>query len=143
MQSEVAFSMDCPANDDYFTPSQTRALGGSWSGRPATNYSHLQATAQSLIKENKKQIEKANLVIKALKSTLRQRILELIMNEGSMPVKDIYTALHTEQSIVSQHLSILKSANLVASTRDGKVTRYAVNFAQLQKVIGYTRQLAA
>jgi DNA-binding transcriptional ArsR family regulator len=142
MQTEIGFSSDS-SSDDYFTPSQSRAFGGSWSATPVTTYPNLLVNAQDLIKENKKQIEKANLVIKALKSGFRQEILQLIMEEGSMTVKDLYTTLKIEQSIVSQHLAILKSASLVESTRDGKVTRYAVNFAQLQKVIGYTRQLAA
>jgi ArsR family transcriptional regulator len=58
--------------------------------------------------------------IKALAHPLRMQILAFIDKHGEINVNKIYRALKLEQSITSQHLKILRNAELVKYRRDGK-----------------------
>jgi DNA-binding transcriptional ArsR family regulator len=57
--------------------------------------------------------------------------MQLIHKNGSMIVQDIYKKLKIEQSVTSQHLSVLRNANLVIAKREGKFIYYSVNYQQL------------
>lgn len=96
---------------------------------------------EDIIAQNAEQIEKATLIIKAIHSPLRQRIMQLIFAHGRITVTEIYTTLNLEQSIASQHLGILKSANLVHSTREGKKVFYSANYTGIEKIIVFVQQL--
>ncbi|SHE88472.1 ArsR/SmtB family transcription factor [Flavisolibacter ginsengisoli] len=76
-------------------------------------------------------LKKAALRFRAINNKLRVIILQLIHKNGSMIVQDIYKKLKIEQSVTSQHLSVLRNANLVIAKREGKFIYYAVNYQQL------------
>jgi DNA-binding transcriptional ArsR family regulator len=76
-------------------------------------------------------LKKAALYFRAINHKLRQQILMLLNREGTLPVTDIYVRLRLEQSVCSQHLAILRKANLVETNREGKQIFYAVNNRQL------------
>lgn len=102
---------------------------------------HLQSKGEDIIAQNAEQIEKATLIVKAIHSPLRQRIMQLIFAHGRITVTEIYTALNLEQSIASQHLGILKAADLVHSTREGKKVFYSANYTGIEKIIVFVQQL--
>lgn len=60
----------------------------------------------------------------------RYRILESLM-KGPLTVGDIATKVNIPQPAVSQHLKVLKFANLVADERQGQTVRYSVNVAYM------------
>ena len=72
-------------------------------------------------------LRSAVLVLRAINHTLRKRMLALLEENGEMTVTDIFVALRIEQSIASQHLSVLRKANIVDTRRDGKFIYYSVN----------------
>jgi len=73
---------------------------------------------------------------RALDHLLRQRILELLEGqEEGLTVTDIYIRLRLEQSVASQHLAILRRANLVRTKRQGKFILYFIN-KRTEKLIG-------
>lgn len=74
-------------------------------------------------------------VLRAIAHPLRMKILEFIDNNANINVNKIYNTLKLEQSITSQHLRILRDAELVNAYRDGKYIHYTVNYDKLAHVI--------
>lgn len=64
----------------------------------------------------------------------RYRILEVIM-KGPKSVSDIAEKVGLPQPAVSQHLKVLKSAELVEDTRQGQEVVYAVNVAYMASLL--------
>jgi DNA-binding transcriptional ArsR family regulator len=56
---------------------------------------------------NFNELQEASLVIRSLNHPLRQQILNLLEEFGSMTVTQIYIKLRIEQSVASQHLAIM------------------------------------
>ena len=52
-------------------------------------------------------LRKAVLVLRAVNHKLRQRIIDLLEENETLTVTDIYIKLRLEQSVASQHLAIL------------------------------------
>jgi len=65
--------------------------------------------------------------LRAINHPLRQKILALIEVEGKVNVTKIYISLRLEQSVASQHLSILRKSGFVLTQREGKYIYYALN----------------
>jgi DNA-binding transcriptional ArsR family regulator len=63
--------------------------------------------------------------LKSLASPIRLRILCLISG-GEMSVNEMAEALQLRQSVVSQHLALLRKDRLVAPRREGQTIRYAL-----------------
>lgn len=72
-------------------------------------------------------------LMRALAHPLRLKILEFIDTHGTTNVNRIYNTLNIEQSITSQHLKILRMANVVHSQRDGKLVHYTINYTIVEK----------
>ena len=62
--------------------------------------------------------------LRAMSHETRLKIL-CLLDEGEMPVNRIADAVGQSVSTVSQHLSKLRSADLVTSRRDGQTILYA------------------
>lgn len=62
---------------------------------------------------------------KALGDETRQRILEILQDEGEQCVSDLVDRFNVSQPTISHHLNFLKQANLVTSRRDGKQIFYS------------------
>ncbi|MBA2423457.1 MAG: helix-turn-helix transcriptional regulator [Chitinophagales bacterium] len=73
--------------------------------------------------------------IKALAHPLRLSILAFIDKHGEINVNKIYRALKLEQSITSQHLKILRNAELVKFRRDGKKIFYSVYYSNIKQLM--------
>ena len=67
-------------------------------------------------------------ILRAIAHPLRMKILEFIDRNGDTHVNKIYNTLNLEQSITSQHLRILRNADLVTTRRDGKFIYYSINY---------------
>ena len=79
-------------------------------------------------------LKKAALILRAINHPLRQKILYLIHQRGSMRVTDLYKTLDEEQSVTSLHLSILRKENYVSTLREGRSILYSVNYDRLKEV---------
>jgi DNA-binding transcriptional ArsR family regulator len=77
-------------------------------------------------------IKKAILKLKSLHHKLRIQILNLLDENGKMTVTDIFVKLRIEQSVASQQLAILRSANVVVAERQGKFIFYKINPEQIE-----------
>jgi DNA-binding transcriptional ArsR family regulator len=58
-----------------------------------------------------------------------------------MNVTDIYVKLRLEQSVASQHLAILRRANIVITDRDGKFIHYKLNYEKLNDISKFVADL--
>ena len=77
---------------------------------------------------------------KALSHPLRIKILE-ILSEGERSVNEIQTILNKEGSAVSQQLSVLRSKNIVATTKEGKRVLYSLRDPMIVDLLGVARKI--
>ena len=82
-------------------------------------------------------------ILRAFVHPLRLKMLELISINQSIYVKDIHSRLGLEQSLVSQHLRLLRQANLVVGSREGKYIYYSVNETVVGNLLDAIRSFAA
>lgn len=73
------------------------------------------------------QLQRSSVIMRALAHPLRLRMIALLNDQHSATVQMIYTTLKIEQSVASQHLRILRDAELVNTERQGKFMRYALH----------------
>ncbi len=71
---------------------------------------------------------------KALGHPARVRILRMLSRKEARVCSQIVDELPLAQSTVSEHLRILKDANLVRSTQDGPRVGYCINFDGLRRL---------
>ena len=81
-----------------------------------------------------KDLRKIVLDLRALNHELRQRIVRLLLDNGPMTVTQLYIKLRIEQSVASQHLAILRKANIVLAEREGKFIHYHLDKNQLERI---------
>ena len=73
-------------------------------------------------------------VLNALDYPLRMQMLKYIHKKGAATVTEIFIALRTEQSVVSQQLRILRETGLVTTKRQGKYIYYSVSLSRVERV---------
>jgi ArsR family transcriptional regulator len=79
-------------------------------------------------------------VFQALAHPTRIAIVELLRDEGEVPVTRIYEQLGLEQANVSQHLSVLRARQLVLWRKEGNQVLYRLRARVLGKVLDLMRQ---
>lgn len=89
------------------------------------------------------ELRKAALVLRAVNHKLRQRIIDLLEENKTMTVTDIYVKLRLEQSVASQHLAILRRAGVVRTDRQGKFIFYSLDKDRLGQISSLVEELAA
>ncbi len=87
-------------------------------------------------------LRKAVLVLRAVNHKLRQRIIDLLEDNDTMTVTDIYIKLRLEQSVASQHLAILRRAGVVLTERQGKFIYYSLDKNRLNQISTLVEELA-
>ena len=87
-------------------------------------------------------IKSAAITLRSINHKLRQQILKLLEENKRMKVTDIYVKLRLEQSVASQHLAILRRANIVSTERMGKEIYYSVNNNRIEQVASFANKMA-
>jgi ArsR family transcriptional regulator, virulence genes transcriptional regulator len=86
-------------------------------------------------------IKKAVLVLRATGHPLRKQILHLLDERKKLPVTDIYVKLRQEQSVVSQHLAVLRKAGIVNTEKEGKFVYYTLNKERIAEIGNFIDKL--
>src|SRR5436190_17370790 len=86
-------------------------------------------------------VKNAAMTLRAINHKLRQQIVRLLEEHKRMNVTDIYVKLRLEQSVASQHLAILRRANIVITQREGKFIHYALNHARIANIAQFVGDL--
>jgi DNA-binding transcriptional ArsR family regulator len=97
---------------------------------------------EDLIQANTNPIKMASFITKTVNNGFRQKVLNLLLTNDRLSVNELCDKLNTEQSVMSQHLAILRKAGLVNTERDGKRIFYSVNELYLQDTINTILQLS-
>jgi len=77
---------------------------------------------------------------KILSSAKRLMIIELLAKK-EMSVSEIAQALNLQHSNISQHLTVLRSRNVVESRKEGQTVYYRLTNAKLPKVCVEIRRI--
>jgi ArsR family transcriptional regulator, virulence genes transcriptional regulator len=87
-------------------------------------------------------LKRAAMRIRAVNHPLRKEILELLEDRKRMTVTEIYIKLRLEQSVASQHLAILRKADVLITVRDGKFIYYSVNVKKMDEITNLVEKIA-
>ena len=72
--------------------------------------------------------------LKALADPIRRDILNLL-KQGRMSAGDIVERFPVTGASISRHLSVLKEADLIRDTREGKYIYYELNVSVLEEIM--------
>ena len=78
--------------------------------------------------------------LKALSDPIRREILNLLKS-GRMSAGDISGHFSVTDASISRHLSVLKDAELIRDTREGKFIFYDLNISVLEEVMLWIKVL--
>ena len=76
--------------------------------------------------------------LKALSDPIRREILNLL-KKGRMSAGEICEHFEVTDASISRHLSVLKEADLVRDTREGKFIIYELNASVLEEILLWVR----
>lgn len=86
-------------------------------------------------------VKKAKMKLRAFDHKLRRQLLNYLIEKEESIVTKMYKHFRIEQSVCSQHLAILRRANLVKCRRDGKEIYYSANITELDQMQQLCEQL--
>lgn len=78
--------------------------------------------------------------MKALSDPVRREILNLLKG-GRMAAGEISEHFDITDAAVSRHLSVLKEADLIRDTREGKYIYYDLNASVLEEILLWVKDL--
>ena len=78
--------------------------------------------------------------LRALADPIRREILELLKG-GKMSAGEIADRFPVTAAAISRHLSVLKEADLIRDTREGKFIFYEINTSVLEEILLFISQL--
>ncbi len=80
-------------------------------------------------------------VFKALADANRRKIVSLL-KQRDMTAGEIADQFKVSKPSISEHLKILKNANLIGSERNGQFIRYFLNTSIIEEVISYFMEIS-
>lgn len=79
-------------------------------------------------------------IFQALANPTRIAIVELLRDEGEVPVGTIYETLGVEQANASQHLAVLRSKRIVLTRKQSNFVYYRLRDPLIGKVLDILRR---
>jgi len=87
-------------------------------------------------------LRRAVLTLRALNHPLRKKLVTMIEEKRKVTVTEIYSSFKIEQSVASQHLAILRRADILTTQREGKFIYYGVNKKRIEEITALVEELA-
>ena len=78
--------------------------------------------------------------LKALSDPIRRDILEMLKS-GRLSAGEISERFSVSAAAISKHLTVLKEADLIRDTREGKYIFYEINTSVLEEVLLWVSRL--
>ena len=78
--------------------------------------------------------------LKALSDPIRREILNLLKS-GRLSAGEIASHFPVTDASISRHLSVLKEADLIRDTREGKFIYYDLNASVLEEIMLWLKEL--
>ncbi|MBA4192305.1 MAG: transcriptional regulator [Planctomycetaceae bacterium] len=79
-------------------------------------------------------------IFQALANPTRVAIVELLRDEGEIPVARVIESLGIEQANASQHLAVLRSKNIVLTRKEGNQVFYRLRDKILGQILDLMRK---
>lgn len=83
----------------------------------------------------RKVLEEKAEILKTISHPVRLCILAMLIKENESNVSDIQCCLDVPQPSISQHLSKLKSADILSSERNGTSIIYKIKNQEVKKIV--------
>ena len=93
-----------------------------------TNISKILKMDASLLQERAE-------MLKAMAHPTRIAMIEMLYQDEELTVTEIHNTLKIEQAVASNHLSILKSRNILKCRREGKKMFYSLKVENVHNVV--------
>ena len=77
----------------------------------------------------------------ALAEPTRRDILEMLADHGQMPASDIYKRFNVSHPAISQHLKVLREANLVSVEKQAQQRLYSINADRIDELEEWIQKL--
>ena len=77
----------------------------------------------------------------ALADPTRRKIIEILARKGQLPATEIYEQFDVSPQAVSQHLKVLRQANLVRVEKQAQQRLYQINPAAMLDLEDWARQV--
>jgi len=91
--------------------------------------------SQPKLREDPDKVRRIARMMKTVGHPSRLLIVELLLEHGKLPVKDIYATVEISQSNASQHLKALEDIGILTSEREGKNICYSVQNMTVSKLL--------
>ncbi len=78
----------------------------------------------------------------ALSDPTRRKILELLASHGELTATQVYANFQVSPPAISQHLKVLREANLVKMEKHAQQRIYQINPEAVQELEDWSKQLA-
>jgi DNA-binding transcriptional ArsR family regulator len=86
-------------------------------------------------------IRKAAMVLRALNHPLRQKMFTYLIENSNSTVSSIIAYFNLEQSVISQHLAIMRRAKIIYSLKNGKFVHYYINTERVAEIHTFLHSL--
>lgn len=86
------------------------------------------------------QSEQTRAVFAAIVDPTRRALVDLLAQQGELPVQTLAADFDVTLSAISQHLKVLREAGLVSERRDGRQRLYRLNPEALTPVMDWVMQ---
>ena len=102
----------------------------------------MSVAAPNALRNNTSKLKRVAKVMKTISHPARLAIVELLLEQGALPVKTIYETVGISQSNASQHLKALEDVEVLISVRDGKQILYRVINPNIPKLLECVQECA-
>lgn len=92
-------------------------------------------TTQTFTPETIAKLDQVASILKAIAHPLRIGIVQMLDQEGELPVNTICERLGSEQSLTSHHLQNLRLKGILTVRRDGRSMLYSLRIQQVTKLL--------
>ncbi|MCC6281162.1 MAG: helix-turn-helix transcriptional regulator [Saprospiraceae bacterium] len=90
---------------------------------------------------NRHRLKASTAIMRAMAHPLRIEIIRYIDECETVCVNDIFEALAIKQAVASQHLRVLRQAELVYTQRQGKFIFYAIHYDRIALAANIARNI--
>lgn len=108
----------------------------------AAKYASEQKSNQQPIELDYQKLRKVVITLRAVNHETRRAIIQMLEENESLTVTDIYIKQRLEQSVASQHLAILRKQGIVATKRNGKFIHYYLQPERIKEISRLVDELA-
>ncbi len=87
-------------------------------------------------------VKKAAMILRALDNPLRQKIFTYLAENYNTTVTEIILNFQVEQSVISQHLAVLRRAKIISNLKNGKFVHYYINKKRVTEIQNFVNSIS-